>query len=389
MSRRLLRSRRDQLAFGVCGGLAERTGIDAGIVRLAFIAMFWLGGVGLLVYAFLAVLMPESGESTERVRAGWAEAVALGAIALAGLFAMAATGLLLAPGVLAASALLLGGGAVVVRQLLTPSDGKRSSADWRSTLGETDGVRITIGGLLVAGGVALFILGAGDLRTLPGALAAGTVVATGFALLVGPRVARARAEAAHERTERARTDERIRVAARLHDSVLQTLALVQRADDAATARAQARRQERELRSWLYDEESQDGPDTLASAMSAIATDVETGYGVVVELVQHRDAPFDPALSALADAARETIVNAAKHSGAETVSVFVQLAEREAVIFVRDEGRGFDPAIVPTDRHGLRDSVVRRLAEHDGTARVTTTEGQGTEVELHVPRMSST
>jgi signal transduction histidine kinase len=181
----------------------------------------------------------------------------------------------------------------------------------------------------------------------------------------------------------------MRVAARLHDSVLQTLALVQRADDAATARAQARRQERELRSWLYDEESQDGPDTLASAMSAIATDVETGYGVVVELVQHRDAPFDPALSALADAARETIVNAAKHSGAETVSVFVQLAEREAVIFVRDEGRGFDPAIVPTDRHGLRDSVVRRLAEHDGTARVTTTEGQGTEVELHVPRMSST
>ena len=95
-----------------------------------------------------------------------------------------------------------------------------------------------------------------------------------------------------ERTARIRSDERADVAARVHDSVLQTLALIQRhADEPRRVAALARRQERELRGWLYgDQPLGDDGSSLVAALSAAAADVEELHGVRIELASAGDCP---------------------------------------------------------------------------------------------------
>jgi signal transduction histidine kinase len=219
------------------------------------------------------------------------------------------------------------------------------------------------------------------------ALSAGTVAA-GIGLLVGPRLRRVRAEAEAERRERIRIEERERVASRLHDSVLQTLALIQRAPDGERARQLARRQDRELRAWLYSGEDPDAPATLAGALRVIVDEIEEAYAVSVGLVQPADLPMDPVLEALVDAAREAVTNAAKHAGVDRINVLVRVSPRQVRVFVDDRGAGFDPDAVPADRRGLSDSIRARLARVGGSAAIETSPGGGTDVELLVPRDST-
>ena len=80
-----------------------------------------------------------------------------------------------------------------------------------------------------------------------------------------------------------------------------------------------------------------------------------------------------------------LVNAAKHSGAPTVSVYAEVTDDRVELFVRDRGRGFDPAGVPADRFGLTQSVVGRMERHGGRAVVRSAAGQGTEIRLEVGR----
>ena len=182
----------------------------------------------------------------------------------------------------------------------------------------------------------------------------------------------------------ARAEEKSRVAAHLHDSVLQTLALIQRESaDSARVVSLARRQERDLRDWLFGATGLESAG-LADAVRRVAAEIEESYRVQVEVVAVGEASMHPAAEALVAAAREAMVNAAKHSGAETVSVYLEADGKVLRLFVRDRGVGFDPAAVAPDRRGLHDSIARRVAQVGGTSEIRSTPGQGTEIRLEVP-----
>jgi signal transduction histidine kinase len=207
----------------------------------------------------------------------------------------------------------------------------------------------------------------------------------GLGLIVGPWLVRLSTDLGQERAERIRSQERADVAAHLHDSVLQTLALIQRsADDPATVARLARAQERDLRSWLYDSAATDS-GSFAAALRQMAAEVEDGFGVPVEVVCVGDLPGSAAVRPVVLAAREAMVNAAKHAGVDKVDTYAEVAEDAVEVFVRDRGVGFDPTTIAADRHGVRDSIVHRLERHGGTAVVRSTPGQGTEVRLRLPR----
>ena len=180
------------------------------------------------------------------------------------------------------------------------------------------------------------------------------------------------------------------MAARLHDSVLQTLALIQRrASDPQQVVKLARAQERELRAWLFDGQAPGSPGgegmTLATGVRLIQQEVEDQHGITVEAVTVGDCELDDDLAALLAAAREATVNAAKWSGATVISIFAEVEPAEVSVFVRDRGKGFDPGTVPADRKGLAESVRARMARRGGSATVRSVPGEGTEVSLTMPR----
>jgi signal transduction histidine kinase len=233
--------------------------------------------------------------------------------------------------------------------------------------------------LLTMGGAVILLghLGASQSFLAPGALVGALL------LVLGPWVW----QLAHERTERIRMAERANVAARVHDSVLQTLALIQRhADDPVRVAAIARRQERELRRWLYGT-GVDGATTLDDALADAAADVEELHGVRIELASSGMVPLDERIEQLALAAREAMTNAAKFSGSDEIAVYAAADADTVSVFVRDRGRGFDPATVPADRRGIAESIEGRMRRAGGSATITSAPGEGTEVELTLARAS--
>jgi signal transduction histidine kinase len=249
-------------------------------------------------------------------------------------------------------------------------------------------LRVVVGVVLVITGFLAFVALAGDLRGLAQSLVAAAVAAAGVALLAGPRLARLADDLATERRARVRSEERAEIAAHLHDGVLQTLTLIQRrADDPREVTALARRQERELREWLYGSRSS-GHRTLTGALADELGAVEDDHHVRVEVVCVGDAPLDDPARALVAAAREAATNAARHAGVDRVDVYVEVEDDEIVAFVRDRGRGFDRETVPADRKGLEESVEGRLRRAGGAASVRSTPGSGTEVTMRIPRSSA-
>ncbi len=239
--------------------------------------------------------------------------------------------------------------------------------------------------LLGVGGVVLLLATTGQLVNARNGFAATLVVLVGIGLATAPLWRRLLDSRAEERAARIRSEERAAVAAHLHDSVLQTLALVQRhaADPTQVARL-ARSQERELRSWLYAPQVATG-GTWAGLVERLVAEVEADHVVTVDPVVVGDLAVDDAVAALGQATREAVVNAAKHSGSAEVALYTEVTASAVTVFVRDRGTGFDPATVPSDRRGLRDSVVGRLQRVGGTAVVHSGPGEGTEVELVLPR----
>jgi signal transduction histidine kinase len=222
--------------------------------------------------------------------------------------------------------------------------------------------------------VLLYLLGAG-------------LAAWGAGVLRAQDAERRAAETrlAVERTARIRSQERAETAAHLHDSVLQTLALIQRrSDDAAEVTALARRSERELRTWLGGGRPSGAPRCFADAVAAAAAEIEGAHHVTVEVVTVGDAPLDDDLGALVAAAREALVNAAVHAGVGEVAVYAEAGGAAAEIFVRDRGVGFDPSAVPADRRGIAESIHGRLHRHGGSAEIRSAPGRGTEVQLRLP-----
>jgi len=405
---RAFRSTDDRLLGGVAAGLALHLGVDKTYVRAAFLISTALGGLGVVVYGALWLVLPT--DTHLELRSPGLEAATrqgkrpgrgrrLEDVGL--LVALAAVGI----GVVVLAQTVFGGsvvfwpvllGVVGLAVLWRQAD-EAQRERWVDSTGRIDFVRAVAGAggtaawVRLAAGVGLLLSAlvlfalqtgqSGQVGVARDVVVAGVLGVAGLALMVGPWLFRLTGDLSEERAARVRSQERADMAAHLHDSVLQTLALIQKhAGDAKTVATLARAQERDLRSWLYGEEP--APDTsVASALKAAAAEVEDSHGVPVEVVTVGDAPVSERLRPLVLAAREAMVNAAKHSGADQVDVFAEAGPHATEVFVRDRGHGFDESAVPEDRLGVRNSIVDRMRRHGGTAVIRTAPGDGTEVRL--------
>jgi signal transduction histidine kinase len=338
----------DRVIAGVCGGLATTLGVDATVVRLVFALLALAGGAGVLLYLALKVY------SDGRARSGSVLVMASAAMLLiaVGLSFTAVVGF----------SLIVGGLAIFLVR----------------------GGSVRPGGSFPILGIALLMAGAvvflGRHHTSTAFIAPGALIGA-FVLVLGPWVWQLVAEHA----ERIRLEERAEVAARIHDSVLQTLALVQRhSADPARVASLARRQERELRRWLYGG-GFGSASTLSDALAEAATDVEELHGLRVELASSGDAILDETVAQLVLAAREAMTNAAKFSGTDEISVYTEVDGGAISVFVRDRGAGFDRSSVPADRRGLSESIEARMQRAGGTATIVSSPGEGVEVELGLRR----
>lgn len=377
-------------------GLAEHLGINVLWVRLAFVVASWFNGAGIIAYLllwrFLPLREPELSPGLESAtRRGLRTGERPGVVEIIRTLGICAIGIGVAVlvnlgdgginlSIVVPLLVALGGVALIWRQL---DDSRWDS--WLSHRGGWAGaIRLGAGAVLVAS-AGLYVISQERGWSAMVDLAVATAFAIlGLGLIVGPWIASLIGDLSTERRERVRSQERADVAAHLHDSVLQTLALLQKnAADPALVATLARRQERDLRSWLYGDELSDG-DTLAAALRAAAADVEQAHRVPVEVIVVGDADLDGDLTALVRAAREAVVNAAKHAGVDRIDVYAEASGGEASIFVRDRGVGFDPEAVAEDRMGLRGSIVGRVERHGGTVEVRTAPGDGTEIRMTMP-----
>jgi signal transduction histidine kinase/phage shock protein PspC (stress-responsive transcriptional regulator) len=403
--RRAVRRTDDRLVGGVASGLAEHLGVDVLWVRVFFVVSSALGGLGVALYAGLWLLLP-TAEHLEQSTPGLEAATRQGKRPgrsrrledVGPLVALAAVGL----GVVVLVQGLVGGaglfwpvlvGVIGLAVLWRQAD-EAQRERWTDSSGRIDLVRAVVGrggvasyarlaagaGLLLVA-LVLFAVQTGSSGVAGEVVLAGVLGVAGLALVIGPWLFRLVGDLSEERAARVRTQERADVAAHLHDSVLQTLALIQKhADDGRTVATLARAQERDLRSWLYGDPAS-AATSLASALRAAAAEVEDAHGVPVEVVTVGDTAVAEPQRPLVLAAREAMVNAAKHSGAERVDVYAEVTAVGAEVFVRDRGRGFDPDRVAEDRLGVRNSIVGRMRRHGGTAVVRSAPGEGTEVAL--------
>ncbi|MDT7571604.1 MAG: hypothetical protein QOE05_1778 [Actinomycetota bacterium] len=378
--RRLYRATRGRALGGVAAGLAEHLGLTPVVLRVAFAALTLAGGAGVVMYAAFWVFVPQHDDADGESAEGRGQLLALGALAAGGLLLLSHLGVVSSAWSLLPVALALAGLALVWRQA---DESQRSR--WRASATGPRGLTRTLAGAaLLAAGLAGFLATRGQLGEARQGLVFTVVVVLGLAVLTAPFWLRLTSDLRDERRERIRSQERAEVAAHVHDSVLQTLTLIQKAaDDPREVARLARSQERELRGWLYKPAGQDGGQ-LAAALEQAAAEVEEAHRVAVELVVVGDRPVDARAGAVVAAAREAMVNAAKHSGVDRLQVYAEVEDDRLVVFVRDRGAGFDPAQVPADRFGIAQSVIGRMERNGGTARVRSAPGEGTEVQLEAP-----
>lgn len=403
--RRAWRDLREPMIGGVAAGLAVHLGVSVLVVRAAFVIATVVGGSGVMAYAALWILLP-AGPPAELLAPGLASATRDGRRPGRRGRRLSDVGPIITLAVLGVGAVftieaLLGTGwwiwplgiAVVGVALLWRQADEAQRERWIDATGKVDPVRLVLGGggwaawarigvgvVLVVVALVLFTLRDGSLSVARDATLAILLAFFGLAIVLGPFVYRLMSDLTDERAERVRTQERADVAAHLHDSVLQTLALIQK--NPADAARLARAQERDLRAWLYAGESLDEA-TVASALRAAAAEIEDGYGVTVDVVAVGDCDYDESARPIVQAAREATTNAAKHAGVPRVDVYAEITAAGIDVFVRDRGAGFDPQATPEDRLGVRRSIIDRMERHGGRAEIRSAPGEGTEVRLHL------
>jgi signal transduction histidine kinase len=401
----LRRRRGGRLVAGVCGGIADHLGVPVLWVRLAFAVLAALEGAGVVAYALLWMFVRQ-GTDTKRLSAR-EQQQGIGLILLSfGLMLLVGAFFALPFWLTSPFLIALLGAAVVWREA---DESQRRQWREEARTGVTGvllggGVRAAVirvlcGTGLMIFGIVAFLSGSVPVDDLPVVLFAVLVTLIGFAVMTVPWWLRLVGDLNAERANRIRSQERAEIAAHLHDSVLQTLALIQKqADSAREVRRLARGQERELRSWLYGGENRGSGGKeltgepgepqqrrLSAELARICGEVEDAFAIKVQQVVVGDCELDDRLTAQLAAAREAIVNAAKHAGVDEVSVYAEAEPEQVAVFVRDRGVGFDPEDVPADRHGLADSVRGRMHRHGGAVKLRTKPGAGTEVQLVMPR----
>ncbi len=397
----LRRARDDRLVGGVMAGLAARTGLDVTLLRVALVVITLLtSGVAAIAYVVAWLVVPAAGETTSIAsraatdKRGIALVAGLASILITVLVIISALGAgwlasLAWPVVPCAICLVLiwrnapADEQVILRRQAAPLTGLAEGGKPRRKL------RIIVTLVLLALGISLLSIGhhrSAVLDPIGGVL----LVIAGIVVLLGPWWLRIARDLALERQARVRAEERADIAARVHDSVLQTLAMIQRAADEPQRVVQlARAQERELRAWLFDGRPPgsitDEAPTVAAGVRHIQQEIEARYEVAVEIVTVGDCELDDDLAALLAAGREATVNAAKWSGSRVISLFAEVGPAQVALFVRDRGKGFDPAAVPADRKGVAESIRARMERRGGEATIRSAAGQGTEVTLTMPR----
>lgn len=403
----------DRVIAGVCSGLAHHLGWPVKNVRLAMVVAAFAGGAGLAFYAWLWVLVPTADEGARRAARRPASPIApavngesgprpapwftgsgvngrfrYGKELLLGAGLLSVAGILIAKqfgadvplGTLIPAAAILGGAAIAWMQL---DENRRAGLVDKTKADQAGGwVRLAAGLALVVAGVLVMVSGSGSWEQTWLALLASVAVLGGVALVLLPWGLKFWKDLEAERAGRVRETERAEIAAHLHDSVLQTLALIQRrAGSEQDVVRLARAQERELRGWLYRDQAADAGH-LAERIKSAAAEVEDAHGHVVDVVSVGDAVMTERHEALVQAAREAMLNAARHGGGP-VSVYLESSDKGSEVFVKDRGPGFDPEAVSPDRLGVRESIIGRMKRHGGTA-VITSGPDGTEVRLKLP-----
>ena len=375
----------DRILLGVAGGFARRWRVDTTLLRAAVGLLALAGGIGVALYA-VGVALSDPRPATDGALPDTAPtlrrnlAVAIATIALL----LAAREIGLWPGnEVMVPAAIVAMAAVVIWAPGAPAD--EHDRGWVHRLSTTPLVRWVIGAILAIAGVAALSDRTGGLGDVGRSVSAIAIALTGVGVIAAPALGRLLASLDTERTLRVREEERANLAAHLHDSVLQSLVLIQRSDDPRRMVSLARRQERELRSWLYGSRPVGESSSLTAAVESMAGTIEVDHEVRIESVIVGDVPLDDTARAFLGALREAATNAARHSRADHVDVYVEADDTELVGFVRDTGVGFDPAAIPADRHGIADSIVGRIDRAGGRVVVTSRPGDGTEVEIQLPR----
>lgn len=387
---RLTRVADGRVLGGVASGLARHLGLDPVVVRLAFMALA-VGGIGVAIYVALFFFVPaeEDKEPT-----GSAEDARRKGRALSQLIAYA--GLAVGLGMLF---LVFGGvfdpllwfvlfgtlGGVILWQQANPAQRDEWMSTTVSRAGAKGLMRAGTGILLIVVGVFGFLAFQEQLQNARAGLTFAFTILAGISLVVAPWIIGVVRERDQERRERIRNAERAELAAHIHDSVLHTLTLIQRrAEDSREVQRLARVQERALRSWLYQRPA-DAETTLRPGLERVAAEVEEEHATPVEVVCVGDCDIDDGVSAMLRAAREAMVNASKYAKTETIAVYGEVDQDEVLVFVRDRGSGFNLDDIPEDRMGVRGSIFGRMERHGGAARIRTEPGEGTEVQLRMPR----
>ncbi|HEY8472534.1 MAG TPA: PspC domain-containing protein [Natronosporangium sp.] len=404
MTPRLYRRRHERLLGGVAAGIATHLGIRVVVVRAAFVVLLAFNGLGALLYAVFWAVLPAAPEQRLPVRGRFLQLIGYAAVAVGVLIvrelifgnqpATAALGWLFA---------LIAVGAGIIWQL-TGGLGRRGGeaggtgpvpgSPWLSAMLTETGRRAYLlrfigGGVLITGGTiglaALYApVGGASLAAVINGLLFALLALTGVGLVAAPVLWRMFGALREEREARIREQERAEFAAMVHDQVLHTLALIQRSVAAgSTAHRLARAQERTLRNWLY-KPTGSPTEKLAAALEEVAGEVEDAYAINVEVVVVGDADTSDRIRALVAAAREALVNAARHAQVSTVSLYAEVESDQVSVFVRDRGVGFDPGTVEPSRHGVRGSIIGRMERHGGRAEIISTPGEGTEVRLTMP-----
>ncbi|MEV4187337.1 PspC domain-containing protein [Streptosporangium canum] len=376
---RLIRPVEGRLVAGVAQGAAAQLRLDPVALRLAFVLLTVLDGIGAVAYAALWMFTSRELYEGREPSRDWSQVAAYGAIGLSLMALGWLTGA--STGGIGAWPIAVGGiGSLILWQQADPDRRQR----WmNSTVGQVRQNRVrTLAGLaLVVVGAIGFLVVTDELGSARPGVMFTLVVVGGVALIAAPWLAALWKELQRERRERIRQEERAEFAAHVHDSVLHTLTLIQRsANDSREVMRLARSQERELRNWLY-QPKQDADASVAAAVRRVAAEEEDAHGVPIEVVCVGDCPLTPELSAMMQAARQAMVNAAKYSESSVISVYAEAEPEEVTIFIRDRGVGFDMGQVPEDRMGIRQSIIGRMERHGGSARVRTEAGEGTEVML--------
>jgi signal transduction histidine kinase len=388
---------------GVCGGLAIRLGVKERTVRIIFSFLALISGAGLLVYMFLWLTLARANETQsiahrllgrrrEIHRVLFGLIIVIAFIVVLDRLGIPSLGIYTWPVLLSLAA------AIGIWRGATSDEQRHVEELIRSAplirLPAAPSRKNLL--LRVLLGIVLVLVGLRTLSRLHGYWGGATpelfgtvILIAGVLILLAPWWLATLNELSGERRTRVRVEERANVAAHLHDSVLQTLTLIERAagDESAVVRL-ARNQERELRQWLFDpdhRETSDEVGTFSSKLHALESEIENDYGVKVELVVVGDCDANEDVLALVAAGREALINAAQWSEATSVSVYAEVETNVASLFVRDRGKGFDIDAVPQDRQGIALSIRQRITRHGGTILLTSTLGVGTEVQLSVPR----